>query len=94
MGPPRFKRRAARRAIRFTRNAGFNVLDDGRLRLPKTGDLEAVWSGELPVVPSSVTIVRTATGTHRVSLADILTIGFGSHPEHRSLSPTLIGTHL
>ncbi|GAB3998256.1 hypothetical protein GCM10029992_23570 [Glycomyces albus] len=40
MGPPRFKRRSNAQAIRFTRNARFRVLDNGRLRLPKIGDLK------------------------------------------------------
>ncbi len=37
MGLPRFKKRSYRQAARFTRNAGFKLLDDGRLRLPKLG---------------------------------------------------------
>jgi putative transposase len=45
VGPPRFRsRKDGRQAIRFTANARFKVLDDGRLRLPKVGDLEVRWS--------------------------------------------------
>ncbi|WP_218920631.1 hypothetical protein [Lentzea guizhouensis] len=33
------KRKGNRQAIRFTRNARFAVLGNGRLRLPKIGDL-------------------------------------------------------
>ncbi|WP_211228522.1 RNA-guided endonuclease InsQ/TnpB family protein [Glycomyces tenuis] len=75
VGLPRFKRRAARQAIRFTRNARFNVLDNGRLRLPKIGDLKVAWSRELPAVPSSVTIVKTTTGKYYASFVVAATDG-------------------
>ena len=40
MAPPRFRsRKDNRQAIRFTKNARFKVLDNGRLRLPKIGDV-------------------------------------------------------
>ncbi len=49
---PRFRsRRDRRQAIRFTANSRFKVLDDGRLRLPKVGDLEVRWSRPLPAAP-------------------------------------------
>jgi putative transposase len=67
MGPPRFKRRSARQAIRITRNARFRVLDNGRLRLPKIGDLKVAWSRELPSEPTSVTLVKTPTGKYYAS---------------------------
>ncbi|MGH8878368.1 MAG: RNA-guided endonuclease InsQ/TnpB family protein [Stackebrandtia sp.] len=67
LGPPRFKKRSARQAIRFTRNARFQILDNGRLRLPKIGDLDVRWSRQLPVEPSSVTVVKTADGRYFVS---------------------------
>jgi putative transposase len=38
------------------------VLDSGRLRLPKTGDVKVRWSRELPSAPSSVTVIRDAAG--------------------------------
>ncbi|MEV6716174.1 transposase [Lentzea sp. NPDC051208] len=60
---PRFRsRKDNRQAIRFTANARFKVLDNGRLRLPKIGDVRVAWSRELPAPPSSVTIVRDAAG--------------------------------
>jgi len=41
IGPPRFRSRKDRRqAVRFTANSRFLVLDGGRLRLPKIGDVE------------------------------------------------------
>jgi IS605 OrfB family transposase len=64
IGPPRFKRRSNTQSIRFTRNARFAVLGNGRLRLPKIGDLKIAWSRELPSAPSSVTVITTPTGRY------------------------------
>jgi putative transposase len=65
---PRFRsRKDNRQAVRFTRNARFAVLGDGRLRLPKIGDLPVRWSRELPAEPSSVTIVKDAAGRYFAS---------------------------
>jgi IS605 OrfB family transposase len=61
--PPRFRsRKDHRQAIRFTASARFRVLGNGRLRLPKVGDVPVRWSRELPSVPSSVTVIRDAAG--------------------------------
>ena len=63
MGLPRFRsRKDSRQAIRFTANSRFKVLPDGRLRLPKIGDVKVRWSRPLPAVPSSVTVIRDAAG--------------------------------
>jgi putative transposase len=63
MAPPRFRsRKDPRQAIRFTANARFRVLENGRLRLPKVGDVEVRWSRSLPSAPSSVTVIRDAAG--------------------------------
>jgi IS605 OrfB family transposase len=63
VAPPRFRsRKDSRQSIRFTRNASFRVLDNGRLRLPKIGDVEVRWSRPLPAGPSSVTVIRDAAG--------------------------------
>ncbi|WP_260191428.1 RNA-guided endonuclease InsQ/TnpB family protein [Actinophytocola gossypii] len=68
VAPPRFRsRKDNRQAVRFTANARFRVLDNGRLRLPKIGDLRVRWSRELPAPPSSVTIVRDAAGRYFAS---------------------------
>jgi putative transposase len=67
MGPPRFKRRSGVQSIRFTRNARFRVLDNGRLRLPKIGDLKVAWSRDLPTGPSSVTVLKTPAGKYYAS---------------------------
>ena len=51
--PPRFRsRKDNRQAIRFTANARFKVLANGRLRLPKIGDVAVRWSRPLPSAPS------------------------------------------
>jgi putative transposase len=63
IAPPRFRSRKDRRqAVRFTANARFRVLDNGRLRLPKIGDVEVRWSRDLPAEPTSVTVIRDASG--------------------------------
>ena len=68
VAPPRFRsRRDNRQAIRFTANARFKVLDNGRLRLPKIGDLSVRWSRDLPAEPSSVTVIRDAAGRYFAS---------------------------
>ena len=60
---PRFRsRKDSRQAVRFTANSRFRVLDNGRLRLPKVGDVEVRWSRDLPAAPSSVTVIRDAAG--------------------------------
>ena len=68
VAPPRFRsRKDNRQAIRFTANARFQVLANGRLRLPKVGDVEVRWSRTLPSAPSSVTIVKDAAGRYVAS---------------------------
>jgi putative transposase len=62
-GPPRFRsRKDSRQSVRFTRNSKFAVLANGRLRLPKVGDVLVRWSRGLPAQPSSVTVIRDAAG--------------------------------
>ncbi|HEV7975945.1 transposase [Amycolatopsis sp.] len=68
VAPPRFRsRKDNRQAIRFTANARFEVLGNGRLRLPKIGDVEVRWSRDLPAEPSSVTVIRDAAGRYFAS---------------------------
>jgi putative transposase len=38
------------------------LLDNGRLRLPKIGDVPVRWSRDLPSVPTSVTVISDAAG--------------------------------
>ena len=68
VAPPRFQSRKDRRqAVRFTANSRFRVLGDGRLRLPKIGDVEVRWSRDLPAAPTSVTVIRDAAGRYFAS---------------------------
>ncbi|MGW0004596.1 RNA-guided endonuclease InsQ/TnpB family protein [Nocardia grenadensis] len=65
--PPRFRsRRDNRQAIRFTRN-GFSLRSNRRLYVAKVGELALRWSRELPSDPSSVTIVKDASGRYFAS---------------------------
>ncbi len=66
--PPRFRsRKDHRQAIRFTSNARFKVLPNGKLRLPKIGDVPVRWSRPLPSEPSSVTVVQDSAGQYFAS---------------------------
>ena len=68
VGKPRFRsRKDTRQAIRFTANARFKILPNGRLRLPKIGDVPVRWSRPLPSEPSSVTVVRDCAGRYFAS---------------------------
>jgi putative transposase len=66
--PPRFRsRKDHRQAIRFTANARFKVLPNGKLRLPKIGDVPVRWSRSLPSEPSSVTVIKDSAGRYFAS---------------------------
>jgi putative transposase len=67
-GRPKFRsRKDHRQAIRFTRNACFTVLPNGKLRLPKIGDVPVRWSRPLPCQPSSVTVIKDSAGRYFAS---------------------------
>jgi putative transposase len=68
MAPPKFRsRKDHRQAARFTANARFKITPNGRLRLPKIGDVPVRWSRPLPSGPSSVTVVKDAAGRYFAS---------------------------
>jgi putative transposase len=68
MAKPRLRsRKDHRQSIRFTANARFQVLGNGKLRLPKVGDVPVRWSRPLPAEPSSVTIVKDCAGRYFAS---------------------------
>ena len=68
MGPPKFRsRKDHRQAVRFTANARFKVLANGKLRLPKIGDVPVRWSRPLPSGPSSVTVIKDPAGRYFAS---------------------------
>jgi transposase len=76
VAPPRFRsRKDNRQAIRFTNNSRFKVLDNGRLRLPKIGDVPLRWSRNLPSEASSVTVIRDAAGRYFASFVVQITDG-------------------
>jgi putative transposase len=79
-GPPRFRsRKDHRQAIRFTRNARWQVTSGGKLRLPKIGDVPVQWSRPLPSGPSSVTVVKDPAGRYFASF--VVEPGTGTLPE-------------
>jgi transposase len=53
--------------IRFTANARFQVLSNGKLRLPKIGDVPVRWSRPLPSEPSSVIVIMDSAGRYFAS---------------------------
>jgi hypothetical protein len=57
----------ARQGVRFTRNARFKVLPNGKLRLPKIGDIPVRWSRPLPSEPPSMTVIRDSAGRYFAS---------------------------
>jgi putative transposase len=62
---PSFKKKDARASARFVRT-GFR-LDNQRLFVAKVGEMKVRWSRNLPAVPSSVTVIREASGRYFVS---------------------------
>jgi IS605 OrfB family transposase len=64
---PRFKSKHHDQAVRFTANCRFRVLPNGRLRLPKIGEVRIRWSRPLPANPSSVTVTLDRAGRYHAS---------------------------
>jgi putative transposase len=80
---PRFRsRKDSRQSVRFTANSRFKVLENGKLRLPKIGDVEVRWSRPLPAVPSSVTVIRDAAGRYFASF--VVEVNLEPLPETRA----------
>lgn len=63
---PSFKKKGARAAARYTKSA-FKFTDGRRLELAKLGVLRLRWDRSLPCAPSSVTVIREATGRYYAS---------------------------
>lgn len=81
IGPPRFKsKRDNRQTARYTHSDKFRVLPTGKLRLPKVGDVAVRWSRDLPSDPSSVTVVKDASGRYFASFV-VMTDGSEVLPE-------------
>jgi IS605 OrfB family transposase len=67
VGKPQFKSRRGKQAARFTANSRFRVRPNGRLSLPKVGDVAVRWSRPLPSPPSSVTVTLDRSGRYHAS---------------------------
>ncbi|MGL4881416.1 MAG: RNA-guided endonuclease InsQ/TnpB family protein, partial [Waterburya sp.] len=65
IGSPRFKKKTGRQSARF-RIGGFAI--KGReVYLTKIGNVEPIWSRELPFAPSSVTVIKDAANRYFLS---------------------------
>jgi IS605 OrfB family transposase len=64
---PRFKSKRGEQAVRFTANSRVRILANGRLSLPKVGDVAVRWSRPLPAPPSSVTVTLDRSGRYHAS---------------------------
>ena len=64
---PRFKSKRGEQAVRFTANSRFRILANGRLSLPKVGEVAVRWSRPLPAPPSSVTVTLDRSGRYHAS---------------------------
>ncbi|MDD9378077.1 transposase [Streptomyces sp. ZAF1911] len=68
VAPPRFKsKKDNRQSARFTASDRFKILDGGRLRLPKIGDVRVKWTRDLPSAPTSLTLIKDRSGRYWVS---------------------------
>ncbi len=63
--PPKFKKRKSKQSARFTKT-GFSIKGE-KVYLAKVGNLEVVWSRELPSDPSSVTIIKDSADRYFLS---------------------------
>ena len=63
--PPRFKKRRAAQSARFTRG-GFKI-NQYTVTLSKIGELDIIWSRELPSIPSSVTVIKDVADRYFLS---------------------------
>ena len=68
IAPPRFKSgKDNRQTARFTRSDRWSITADGKLRLPKIGDVRVRWSRSLPSPPTSVTLIKDRSGRYWAS---------------------------
>lgn len=63
--PPKFRKRKSKQSARFTKS-GFSIKGE-KVYLAKVGNLEVVWSRELPSEPSSVTIIKDSSERYFLS---------------------------
>lgn len=63
VGEPRFRsKHDNRQTARYTKSDAFRIRPNGKLRLPKVGEVTVRWSRELPSEPTSVTVIKDAAG--------------------------------
>ncbi|WP_344098600.1 RNA-guided endonuclease TnpB family protein, partial [Nocardiopsis tropica] len=68
VGPPRFKsRKDHRQSARFTANARWKITGQGKLSLPKIGEVKVTWSRPLPSAPATVTVLKDAADRYFAS---------------------------
>ncbi|MFG2582876.1 RNA-guided endonuclease InsQ/TnpB family protein [Streptomyces malaysiensis] len=68
VAPPKYKsRKDNRQSARFTRSDRWLITENGKLRLPKIGDLTVKWTRDLPSAPSSVTLIKDRSGRYWAS---------------------------
>lgn len=80
MGPPRHKsRKDHRQSVRFTANAKWKITDQGKLSLPKVGEVKVKWSRALPSAPATVTVIRDAADRYFASF--VVQVDDKPHPE-------------
>lgn len=65
LGQPKFKKRTNAQAATFVKS-GFSIKGDS-VYLAKIGDLNPIWSRELPSAPSSVTVIKDAANHYFLS---------------------------
>ena len=63
---PTFKKKGARATVRYVKT-GFKFSDSRRVEIAKLGVLRIRWDRNLPSDPSSVTVIREASGRYFVS---------------------------
>lgn len=64
---PAFKRKGGRATARYTKSGGFKLTHGRRLTIAKLGVMRVRWDRSLPSAPSSVTVIREASGRYYVS---------------------------
>ena len=65
MGMPKFKKKANKQSAEFTK-AAFSI-SEGKVYLAKIGDLQPIWSRDLPSAPSSVTVIKDCANRYFLS---------------------------
>jgi putative transposase len=65
MGVPKFKKKTNQQSAQFTKGA-FSVKDK-EVYLAKIGNLQPIWSRDLPSEPSSVTVIKDCAGRYFLS---------------------------